>query len=112
MNPAPLPLIVAVTGHRDPRPEDIPALQAKAKAFFQHLRDTYRNTPLLLLSALAEGTDRLVARTAIEAGVRLVVPLPLPPEVYEEDFATDDDPMLDASLATGEAEGVIEEDEA
>jgi DNA-directed RNA polymerase subunit beta len=33
-------------------------------------------------------------------------------ELEEEDFATDGDPMLEADVAPGEAEGVLEEDEA
>jgi DNA-directed RNA polymerase subunit beta len=33
-------------------------------------------------------------------------------ELVEEDFATDDDPMLEADIPAGDAEGVLEEDEA
>jgi hypothetical protein len=33
-------------------------------------------------------------------------------ELEAEDFATDDDPMLDPDIPAGEAEGVLEEDEA
>ena len=33
-------------------------------------------------------------------------------ELEEQDFATDDDPMLNAGIPGGEAEGVLEEDEA
>ena len=36
-----------------------------------------------------EGSDRLVARVALELGVRLVVPLPLPLALYEQDFASE-----------------------
>ena len=31
-------------------------------------------------------------------------------ELEEEDFATDDDPMIDDDLAAGDAEGVLDED--
>lgn len=41
-----------------------------------------------LLSSLAEGTDQLVAKTAIDLGFELVVPLPLPEEEYLRDFET------------------------
>ena len=33
-------------------------------------------------------------------------------DLEAEDFATDADPMLDADVGPGEAEGVLEEDEA
>ncbi|WP_230474670.1 hypothetical protein [Dyella monticola] len=43
--------------------------------------------PLVVLSALAEGGDQLFAAEALATGARLVVPLPLPKEMYVEDFA-------------------------
>jgi hypothetical protein len=46
----------------------------------------YSSTPIVLLSPLAEGADRLVAEVALEVGARLVVPLPMPQHLYEEDF--------------------------
>jgi hypothetical protein len=54
--------------------------------FFRQLQTRYPATPLLLLSPLAEGADRLVARVALDCGVDLVVPLPLPRALYEQDF--------------------------
>ena len=41
---------------------------------------------MIVLSALAEGADRLVARVALAQGVKLVAPLPLPIEEYRRDF--------------------------
>jgi hypothetical protein len=85
----PLPLIVGVTGHRDLRPEDVPALEGIVRRILENARDSHPHTSLLLLSPLAEGSDRLVARVALDVGVRLVVPLPLPQDLYEQDFADD-----------------------
>jgi hypothetical protein len=45
--------------------------------------------PLLVLSALAEGGDQLVAQEALAAGARVIAPLPLPREVYARDFSAD-----------------------
>jgi hypothetical protein len=88
--PGPLPIVVGVTGHRDLRPEDLPALESIVERILVEVRESHPHTPLLLLSPLAEGSDRLVARVALEIGVRLVVPLPLPQHLYEEDFSTDE----------------------
>jgi hypothetical protein len=115
----PLPLVIGVTGHRDLREEDIPQLEAQVRAVFAELRGQapspraqeqgwsglrrrlrhvgaalrggagYPHTPLALLSPLAEGADRLVARVALQEGVRLIVPLPMPQSVYEQDFETE-----------------------
>jgi hypothetical protein len=80
------PLVVGVTGHRDIREEDRKALEDKVRGIFLKLRSDYPATPLILVSALAEGADRLAADVALHAGVRLVVPLPMPIELYETDF--------------------------
>ena len=82
------PLVIGVTGHRDLRPEDVPHLEQKVKQIFQRFREHYPSTPLLVLSPLAEGADRLVARVGLlpEFGARLVVPLPMPAALYEYDF--------------------------
>ncbi len=82
------PLVIGVTGHRDLRPDDLPHLERKVKHIFERLRERYGSTPLLVLSPLAEGADRLVARVGLldEVGARLVVPLPMPAALYEDDF--------------------------
>jgi hypothetical protein len=82
------PLVVGVTGHRDLRTEDIPRLEKKVKRIFERLGERYPSTPFLVLSLLAEGADRLVAQVGLlpEFGARLVVPLPMPAALYEEDF--------------------------
>jgi hypothetical protein len=81
-------VVVGVTGHRHLRPADRPALEARVREFLADLLRRYPHTPLVVLSALAEGADRLAARVALDLGVRLVVPLPLPPALYEQDFKT------------------------
>jgi len=79
----PLPLTIGVTGHRDLREEDVPALKAHILQILEDLRTRYPHTPILLLSSLAAGADQLAARVALEFGAQLMVPLPMP----REDFA-------------------------
>jgi hypothetical protein len=85
-----LPLVIGVTGHRDLRDEDVPRLEAEIARIIAGLRRDYLNgdgeTPIIVLSALAEGADRLVARVALAQGARLIAPLPLPREEYRRDF--------------------------
>jgi len=83
-----IPLTIGVTGHRDLRPEDLPKLEAQVRNIFDGLRSQYPYTPLIVLSPLAEGADRLVARVALELKLQLIVPLPLPRAEYEKDFKT------------------------
>jgi hypothetical protein len=88
VNESLFPIIIGVTGHRDLRPEDIPRLEAKVREIFEDLQIKYPHTPLQVLSPLAEGADRLVARIGLELGAELIVPLSMPREEYERDFTT------------------------
>src|SRR5262245_40346175 len=85
-----LPLVIGVTGHRNLRDQDLPALEQQVATIIKDLRRDYLSpnaeTPIVILSALAEGADRLVARVALAQGARLVAPLPLPLDEYRRDF--------------------------
>lgn len=99
-----IPLVVGVTGHRNIASDAIEPLTKSLRRLFRHLltpppvprfsfwRRKHPHgervpTPLVLITPLAEGADRIVARVALEFGARLVVPLPLPQADYEQDFA-------------------------
>jgi hypothetical protein len=84
----PLVQTVGVTGHRDPHPEALPALRSEVVRAFERLEAEF-GRPIVVLSSLAEGADRLVAEITLQRGHRLVAPLPLPVEDYEKDFADD-----------------------
>ena len=83
-----LPFVIALGGHRDLRADDVPGLEARVADILTGLASRFPNTPLLLLSSLAEGADRLGARVALRLGIGVVAVLPLPREEYERDFAT------------------------
>ncbi|BCM94239.1 hypothetical protein IAD21_06142 [Abditibacteriota bacterium] len=84
-----LPLFVGITGHRDLRDEDVAPLRETVRHEFQVLKARYPHTPLIALSPLGEGADRVVACVALEEGLSLIVPLPMPIELYEESFSDD-----------------------
>src|SRR3954451_24587248 len=81
-----IPLIVGVTGHRDPRPEQCDALTARVREVLTDLRRRCPSTRIVVLSGLAEGADHLVARVALELQLELVAVLPMPRTAYEDDF--------------------------
>src|SRR6202034_4418387 len=85
-----IPLVIGTTGHRDLRAEDLPLLEREVGAIIGRLRSEYLGggdeTPIILISALAEGADRVVARAALAMGVKLIAPLPLPVDEYRRDF--------------------------
>src|ERR1700730_5219962 len=85
-----LPLVIGATGHRDLRDEDIPALESAVADAIKRLKRHYlrrdEETPIIVLSSLAEGADRLIARVAMKLGATLIAPLPLEPDEYRRDF--------------------------
>src|SRR5215472_6259161 len=87
-----LPLVIGVTGHRDLQPQVHAAIAGQVREVLLHFKTAYPNTPLMLLSPLAEGADRLVAEVALESaiGARLMAPLPMTREIYQRDFKTAD----------------------
>lgn len=85
-----VPLVVAVTGHRDLVPAEVPAIRERVRALLEGLRNAYPYRAIMVMSALAEGADRLVAEEALALDVLLVAVLPMSKDLYLEDFATDD----------------------
>ena len=81
-----VPLIIGVTGHRDLVDDEIPQLRQRVRDFFAMLRKQHPDLPIVVMSPLAEGADRLVAEEAHKLGIPLFVPLPFAAEIYEQDF--------------------------
>jgi len=89
------PLVVGVTSHRDIPEGEIEPIRLRVRAFFERLKADFPALPIVVLSALAEGGDQLVAEEALAAGARLVAPLPLPKDLYTDDF---NDPQVRATF--------------
>ena len=100
-----LPITVGVTGHRNLRPEDRDRLRAGVAAIFDKLRRRHPSTPLLVLSSLAEGADRLVAEVALEQGMPIYAPLPMERAEYEKDFLQEKGSTEEFSRLLGRASG-------
>jgi len=92
-DPRYVPLVVGVAGHRDLSHSaggpGLEQLRQSVREAFEALRGKHRATPLVLLSSLADGADRLVAWIALELQICLVVPLPMPEPKYEATFRDD-----------------------
>ncbi len=83
-----VPLVVAVTGHRDLVPDEIPGIRSRVREFLSDLQSSYANRTVSVMSPLAEGADQLVAEVALELGIPLRVPLPMPKRLYLQDFTS------------------------
>ena len=78
---------IGVTGHRCLA--DLKSLRAGVEKALNRIERIFPAEPFTVVSALAEGADRLVARRILaRPNARLVVPLPLPQSDYMTDFAS------------------------
>ena len=85
-----IPLVIGVTGHLNPRPEDLEILRETVKTELTRLQSRCPHTPLILLCALARGADLLCAEAAEELGIPLWAALPMEQEKYGKDFPPED----------------------
>ncbi|MBT8097376.1 MAG: hypothetical protein HKN35_00045 [Woeseia sp.] len=83
-----IPLVVAVTGHRDLLASEVPGIRDRVQALFEDIQRDYPDRKLQVVSALAEGADQLVADVALRMDIALVALLPMQKSAYRDDFAT------------------------
>lgn len=80
-------MIIGVSGHRDLVLEDLEAIRQKVNSVLADIETQSGNTRPVLVSALAEGADQLVATLAIERGWQVLAVLPMPLPDFLEDFS-------------------------
>jgi voltage-gated potassium channel Kch len=83
-------VVIGVSGHRPHKMDvDNQELRRQVVEALMGFREEYPNQHFTVLSPLAEGTDRLVAKLAMDVlDASLQVPLPLPYDLYVSDFQT------------------------
>lgn len=79
-----VPLFVSVTGHVDLVESDLDDIRGKVERFLTGLSRDFQNTRLILMSALADGSDLLVSEVALEMGLHIAPVLPMPLDRYME----------------------------
>ena len=80
-------IALGVTGHRYVAEMD--QIKAGVESAIQRILETFPGSNFRILSALAEGADRILAkRLLLIPNTALWVPLPLPEEEYLKDFET------------------------
>lgn len=89
-----VPLRVAVTGHRDLDPADVPELRATIERLFRALADRLPGIHVELVSGMADGADRIAAQAALAAGIYVHALLPMPLDMYLDDFGDESKAQL------------------
>lgn len=80
------PIVIGITGHRALRKQDLPKLRQTVKEQLQAVVLKCPNSPVKLLTSLAEGADQLCAEIALELHIGLIVALPMEISEYKLDF--------------------------
>jgi hypothetical protein len=93
------PLVIGVSGHRDPHPAALPQLSRQVDEFLADLRRRLPDTELRIMTGMAQGADLLVARAATKVGCKVDAVLPMPLERYVEDFDAESAAALRTLLA-------------
>lgn len=80
-------IAIGVTGHRFLA--ELEKVTAGVDRALDRIEEAFGQGPLAVVSALAEGADRLVARRVLtRPGAKLIVALPVPESDYVTDFAS------------------------
>ena len=86
-----IPLVVGITGHRDLTQSDISSLKEKVEEIFTSLIEKYPETPIIFLSPLADGADRIATKVAFDYKyknkITVSAPLPMDEKNYKDTFA-------------------------
>ena len=99
-------IALGITGHRFLADTD--KIMAGVERAVRRIRRTYPDSNFRVLSSLAEGSDRILAKRLLSIpGAVLWVPLPLPKEEYLKDFVTSRSKEEFIHLC-GEAERVVQ----
>jgi hypothetical protein len=98
-----IPLFIGITGHRDIRDEDKTVLKELIKSILKEKIRQCPDTPIVVLTPLAEGADRLAAWAALECGISFISPLPMPVNEYRNDFVNPES-LDEFNLLLGKAE--------
>jgi hypothetical protein len=83
------PLLIGVCGHHSFDPSCATELATAVRTQLLRLAIALPSTEIRVLSGMAAGTDLIVARAAIEAGVQVEAVLPMPLTQYRADFDSD-----------------------
>lgn len=78
--------VIGVTGHRDIPVSEYETSKKEVRDLLSTIRGYFKSSRLCLASGLAEGADSLVTEVALELGMKVLVVLPMPKSLYEQDF--------------------------
>lgn len=113
-----IPITVGIIGHLDIIPTDNHRKQIES--LFRNLAVNYKNSPIHLISSIAEGADRFVANIFLDMKndneeyrdrFELIIPMPFSAEEYKEDFDNYSDIEFDKLLKQAKRSFIVNEND-
>ena len=102
---------IGVTGHRCLPPDHISFLRSEIQRFYQEIATRHKAESITVLSSLADGADNLCAQLALDAGLQLVIPLPMNALDYRECFSVTAAVEFDCLLSLADQVFVVQPEE-
>ena len=89
-NPQLVPITVGLIGHRKIKDAELDGILAQFDGALAELLDHFRHSPIILLTSLAEGADRIALKSRYRDLISICAVLPFPLEEYKKDFTSKD----------------------
>lgn len=80
------PFVIGLIGHRKLSDSEIPLLQEAFDEYLSKILGALKHTPVLVLTSLAEGADRLAHKSKFRNQIQICSVLPFAIEEYAKDF--------------------------
>ncbi len=79
--------VIGVTGHRDIHPDALDTVRAHIQQSLNEIQELLPNSAIRLVSGMADGADRIVVEEALSRNIKVDAVLPMPLEMYVDDFS-------------------------
>ena len=79
--------VIGITGHRDLNESTSTQLAVKIQQFLDEIITLLPNTPIEIITGMADGADRILAKEAINKGLNIHAVLPMSEAEYKADFS-------------------------
>ncbi|KGJ98457.1 hypothetical protein [Thalassotalea sp. ND16A] len=93
--------VIGITGHRDIDTNTAEHLMTAVHLFLDELKLLLPNTPLEVVTGMADGADRILAKVALAKNIKVNAVLPMAEEIYRADFSADSWDEYQTLLSSG-----------
>jgi hypothetical protein len=79
--------VIGITGHRDLNKDTFEQVSANISRFLDEIKLLLPNTPIKIISGMADGADRILVKEALKKNIAVNILQPMPDSLYQTDFS-------------------------